>query len=204
VQEPPRTEGVSREQLDSVANLQTELDESPIAARRIHPVPPDNELYRVVERQLQRPPLGEFEVCRYSSGGVPQVLRVSPILQASPFPTLYWLTDPTLIAEIGRIESSGWIKRLEKDVIPNNRELQTRMIQDNIRYIKERWSYLPHTDSAPSAAIARVLRHRGIGGIIDFTRVRCLHMQYAYHLMSDNGTAIGQLIDREFHVDRLV
>ena len=39
-----------------------------------------------------------------------------------------------------------------------------------------------------------VLSHRGIGGIADFTRIRCLHTWYAAHLVIPN--TVGELLDQ--------
>ena len=42
----------------------------------------------------------------------------------------------------------------------------------------------------------------GIGGIRHWDKVRCLHMQYAYHL-AVGGTAIGKRLDQEFSLNTL-
>ena len=39
-----------------------------------------------------------------------------------------------------------------------------------------------------------VLSHTGIGGIADFTRIRCLHTWYAAHLVVPN--TVGELLDQ--------
>ena len=41
-----------------------------------------------------------------------------------------------------------------------------------------------------------VLQARGVGGIADFTRIRCLHTWYAAHLVVPN--TIGRLLDEHW------
>ncbi|XP_026190678.1 uncharacterized protein LOC113146712 [Cyclospora cayetanensis] len=41
-------------------------------------------------------------------------------------------------------------------------------------------------------------RLRGIGGLLDFCRVRCIHMQYAFHLICP--TTLGNLIEERFQL----
>ena len=58
--------------------------------------------------QLGRPPRGVLEVSYRSPDGRPGVVKTAPRLEdGTPFPTLYYLTDPRLTAEASRQESAG-------------------------------------------------------------------------------------------------
>ena len=47
--------------------------------------------------------------------GHPLVIRNRPVDdEGHPFPTVYWLTCPDAVKAVSRLESEGWIKRLEQ------------------------------------------------------------------------------------------
>lgn len=78
-----------------------------------------------VARQLRRSPRGLLGVVRRSQCGFPQVVLTAPLLihggggdepevpKVEVFPTQFWLTCPLLYEAIARLESDGWIERLE-------------------------------------------------------------------------------------------
>jgi len=75
-----------------------------------------------VARQLRRSPRGLLGVVRRSQCGFPQVVLTAPLLihgagsdelRVEVFPTQFWLTCPLLYEAIARLESEGWIERLE-------------------------------------------------------------------------------------------
>ena len=72
------------------------------------------------------------------------------------------------------------------------------MRADHEAHIRLRDSYLAEDDrgALQAAGFADVLQERGIGGIADFTRIRCLHTWYAAHLVVPNS--IGGLLDRHW------
>ena len=47
----------------------------------------------------------------------------------------------------------------------------------------------------------QVFKERGIGGIKNFNRIRCLHTYYAAHLVSPN--LIGQWLDAYWQVEEV-
>lgn len=58
-----------------------------------------------VAEQLGRQPRGVVEISYRSPDGVPGVVKTRPRLDdGTPFPTLYYLTDPRLTAEASRLE----------------------------------------------------------------------------------------------------
>ena len=68
----------------------------------------------MLESQLGRKPSGVLRVERYCPAGHPQVIRYYPLSLSpeaevlSPFPTLFWLTCPSLIRQVSEFESYGW------------------------------------------------------------------------------------------------
>jgi hypothetical protein len=46
--------------------------------------------------------------------------------------------------------------------------------------------------------MAYAFKERGIGGLQDWDRVKCLHMHYAHHLVREN--VIGQWIAERFKI----
>lgn len=64
----------------------------------------------VVSRQLGREPQSPFDVVVRCEHGYPAVIENAPVLEdGSPFPTRFWLTCPSLVADVARAESvPGW------------------------------------------------------------------------------------------------
>src|SRR5919108_4966911 len=70
-----------------------------------------------VRAQLGRAPTTEFTVLARCAarGGHPLVIRNHPVdHEGRPFPTLYWLTCPTAVKAVARLESRGWIAKLSE------------------------------------------------------------------------------------------
>jgi exopolyphosphatase/guanosine-5'-triphosphate,3'-diphosphate pyrophosphatase len=125
-----------------------------------------------VREQLGREPTVPFTVvARCAAEGVthPLVIRNHPLdAEGRAFPTIYWLTCPEAVRAVSRVESAGWIGRLNEryEADPEFR----RSLDDAHRaYAEERGRF---ADEAGEWA--------GVGG----TRagVKCLHAHYAYHL----------------------
>ncbi len=158
----------------------------------------------VIQGQLGREPRGVLAVERRCRFGYPQVIKVYPLLngagEACLFPTLFWLTCPALVEGLSQIEGQGCIKELEKRVAEDE-ELRHGYYQDHRTYIAERWSALSELDRAriEKGELAEALRKRGIGGIADWDRVKCLHLHYAHHLA--RGSAIGRWLERRFLIE---
>ena len=79
--------------------------------------PPTPRDLEVVGRQLGRPARGVVAIARHCPYGYPQVTVNHPLHREGEefevFPTLFWLTCPFLVEEVARLESAGWVKRLE-------------------------------------------------------------------------------------------
>lgn len=126
-----------------------------------------------VAAQIGRPPRGMWQVARRCACGLPQVIQTSPRLEdGTPFPTLWWLTCRALSAEIGRLESGGWMAGL-------NERLKTdeRMRADLARSTK---NYVARRDSLGPLGQAG---HPGGGP----DHVKCLHAHTAHHLITGDN-----------------
>lgn len=148
---------------------------------------------RVVAAQIGRPPRGQFTVSVRCSYGYPQVIRVHPVVQGKPFPTLYWLTCPFLSKEIDHLEAAGWVKRLE-DRMSKDGDLHAAMQSAHRRYCQQRDRSLSAKENATLKANGTIvgLTGRGVGGISDWDRVKCLHLHVAQELADENP--IGNIV----------
>jgi len=148
---------------------------------------------RVIERQIGRPPRGVVGIPRRCSYGFPQVVTVYPLIDETPFPTIYWLTCPYLSLAIDRLEAGGWISRLE-DRMVGDEGLRAAMDAAHGRYVAERISMLSVADRSTVERLGfmQSLTRRGIGGIADRKRLKCLHLHVAHELADANP--IGRLV----------
>lgn len=122
-----------------------------------------------VRVQLGREPTTPFVVVARCTGGHPLVIRDAPIdADGRPFPTTYWLTCPDAVRTVSRIESDGWIARL-------NERLE---VDERFRAALEAAHASYAADRAEDLAAA------GSWGGVAGTRVgiKCLHAHYAYRL----------------------
>jgi len=122
-----------------------------------------------VRDQLGREPTTPFTVVVRCTGGHPLVIRNVPIDAAGdPFPTTYWLTCPDAVKAISRIESEGWIARL------NERMTDDEAFRASVEAAHDAYA----ADRASDLAAARAW-----GGVAG-TRIgiKCLHAHYAYRL----------------------
>ena len=149
---------------------------------------------------LGREPRGLEEVAVAHPDGRPMVIRVASLVDDKPFPTLYWLIDPALCYRIDQVEAVGLIKQLQQQ-IDANPELQNSMRKDHLAHIKLRQDYMaePVERRLAELKFEDVFATKGIGGIADFTRIRCLHTWYAAHLVVPN--TVGCLLD-EYWLDK--
>ncbi len=123
----------------------------------------------LVREQLGREPTTAFAVVARCSGGHPLVIRNAPLdASGDPFPTTYWLTCPDAVKAVARIESEGWIARLN-DRVHDDEAFDDALEAAHRAYADERAAELPAA--------------RAWGGVAGTrTGVKCLHAHYAYHL----------------------
>lgn len=150
-----------------------------------------------IRRRLGREPRGLRAVAYRNALGQPGVVRVASVVDGKPFPTLFWLLDPELCLRIDREEASGLIASLQARVNADTQLLE-RMSRDHRSHIRLRDSYLEAGErhQLHYRGHMAALTARGIGGIADFQRIRCLHTWYAAHLVVPN--TIGALLDEQW------
>jgi hypothetical protein len=147
-----------------------------------------------VAQLLGREARGLEAIAAAHADGRPMVIRVAPLVDGKPFPTLFWLVDPKLCYRIDGDEAGGLIARLQQ-CLDGDPELQQSTIEDHHAYIALRARYTSPEMSAQlrQSGFAEILARRGVGGIADFSRIRCLHTWYAAHLVVPN--TVGRLVD---------
>lgn len=126
--------------------------------------------HEVVRAQIGREPHPGARVVSRCHLDLPVVIEVPPLLpDGTPFPTLYWLTCPLVTTRIGRLESSGGVRRMEGKASADP-GFKRGLADANRQYAEERAALLPkHAEIAPSG---------GVGGAED--GVKCLHAHYAH------------------------
>jgi hypothetical protein len=101
-------------------------------------------------------------------GGQPMVIANAPLLRdGTPMPTRYWLVDPQIRTEVGRLEAAGGVREAEATIDAAELALAHE------RYAAERDALIPADWTGPRPS-------GGVGG----TRqgVKCLHAHVAWWL----------------------
>lgn len=121
-----------------------------------------------MSRQLGRTVRGAVEVSYRTPDGQPAVVKTAPKLpDGTPFPTLYYLTDPRLTAEASRLEVAG-VMRTMQSRLGEDPELAADYLAAHEHYLAER-NKMGDLGTDFSG-----------GGMPD--RVKCLHVLIAYAL----------------------
>ncbi|MDF0530186.1 DUF501 domain-containing protein [Tsukamurella sp. 8F] len=136
--------------------------------------PPTEADLDAVTQQLGRTPRGVLAIAYRTPDGAPAVVKTAPKLpDGTPFPTLYYLTDPRLTSEASRQESAGLMKEMEAllasddDVAENYRAAHRAFLEAR-------------------NALEDLGTDFSGGGMPD--RVKCLHVLIAYALAVGPGT----------------
>ncbi len=141
--------------------------------------PASQEDLAIISAQIGRKARGRVQVahrCRY---GLPDVTRTYPYLdEGTPFPTLFWLTCPLAVREIGRLESSGLMRMMEQKLRADE-SLAREYRLAHRAYVEERDSLAPLPGSP------------AVGGMPE--RVKCLHALYA-HWLARGGNPVGRMV----------
>lgn len=138
-----------------------------------------------VERQLGRPPRSVRAVAHRCPCGLPDVVETAPRLaDGSPFPTLYYLTCPRAASAIGRLESSGLMRRM-----------QARLAEDPelaAAYRAAHEDYVARRDRAAAEDGLEPLPRgmQSAGGMPD--RVKCLHALVGHELAVPGSNPFGR------------
>lgn len=126
-----------------------------------------------VAAQLGREPRGVLEIAYRCPNGEPGVVKTAPRLpDGTPFPTLYYLTHPTLTAAASRLESAGVMREMTER-LESDPELAAA-------YRRAHESFLAERDAIESLGTT----FSG-GGMPD--RVKCLHVVMAHSLAKGPG-----------------
>jgi hypothetical protein len=143
---------------------------------------------------LGRQPRGLEEIAVSGEDGRPMVIRVASLVDDKPFPTLFWLIDPQLSYRIDQLEAVGMIKAFQRR-IDADETLQQQMRADHLAHIALREQYMDEAlrERLESLGFGAVFATKGIGGIGDFSRIRCFHTWYAAHLVVPN--TVGCMLD---------
>lgn len=147
----------------------------------------------IVQKQLGRDILNPFKVVKKCKWGYPQCIESTPIFEGKPFPTLYWLTCPLLLKEVGRLEEKGLVKGFEqklkeepefsKQYMLAHQETKSRKAKLIEGLVLEPWQ-------------RDAILKRGIGGIRNIRSVKCLHLHLANYLGNVNNP-VGALVWQE-------
>lgn len=128
-----------------------------------------------VEQQLGRTPRDVVGVAHRCRCGVPDVVTTAPRLSdGTPFPTLYYLTCPLAVAEIGTLEAGGLMVQLSARV-GSDSELASQYRSAHDAYLAQR----RRLEDVPEIATVSA------GGMPD--RVKCLHALVAHALAAGPG-----------------
>jgi hypothetical protein len=157
----------------------------------------------VIKQQLGRSPRGLKGIAASSPSGVPLVLKMRPLVDDKPFPTLYWLSSRDLHKAISQIEMVGTVKQLEKR-LQEDPEWMAAYQENQREYVNKRRESCSEEDAAQLKRLGYdgLLDTYGIGGLRDWEQIRCLHMHYAHHLCGNN--VIGQWLDEHYGLDKLI
>ncbi|ABQ47671.1 protein of unknown function DUF501 [Thermotoga petrophila RKU-1] len=150
---------------------------------------------KIVEWQIGRKITNMNRVAYRCPYGYPVVIESLPIKNGKPFPTLYWLTCPHLRREVSKLESEGFIKKLE-DRIASDVAFREKMRKAHLEVIERRKRLLTEEHS-----FREVLEKVGTGGIRDFSKVKCLHLHLADYLAGVGnpvGETVWNLIEKKF------
>ena len=138
---------------------------------------------QVVAVQLERPLRAAIDVLAWCPLQLPVVVAVPPLLDdGTPFPTRYWLTCPLARLRVGRLESIGGVKAMERWV-EFDPAVKGRFQAAQDRYAAERDLLVPET-----------VLHRPTGGVGGSRRgVKCLHAHYA-DLRAGHDNPVGEMV----------
>jgi hypothetical protein len=140
----------------------------------------------LIDKLLGRPAKCRYETVVLSHDGLPIVIQNEPYLNdGTPMPTIFWLVGPVEVKEVSKLESNGWIKKLQQeiqqsviDVIHKNYEIERKLIIKNSNY-------------KSSIAV-----QGGVGGTTK--GLKCLHAHLAYFLTGHFdivGEKVAQMIN---------
>jgi uncharacterized protein len=143
----------------------------------------------VVERQLGRPPRAVRHVARRCPFGAPAVTEQNPYDGAGePFPTTYYLTCPSLVAAVSRLEAAGGVERWTETAAR-----EPALAASLVRATKEQRALRRVLARGSSGRDAGASLELGIGGAGRDGSLKCLHAHVAFAL-AQPGYELGERI----------
>lgn len=135
-----------------------------------------------VSRQLGRPARGILEIAARCICGKPLVVKTTPRLEnGTPFPTLYYLTQPAATAAVSTLEASGYMVRLQ-ELLSEDQAIKEQYLAAHEQYLQER----------EAIEVVEEIRDFSAGGMP--VRVKCLHALVGHALAKGPGVnPIGDL-----------
>lgn len=128
-----------------------------------------------VAAQLGRRPRGLRAVAHRCGCGLPDVVETTPRLpDGTPFPTLYYLTCPTAVSAVGRLEADGVMAAMTERLAADP-ALAAAYARAHAAYVARREEVAPVPEIADVSA----------GGMP--YRVKCLHALVAHSLAAGPG-----------------
>ena len=143
----------------------------------------------IVERQLGRPPRAFHRVVVRCPFGMPAVTEQTPYDDADePFPTTYYVTCPSLVAAISRLEAAGGVERWSERVATDTAlaESLQRATHEQREVRRELAGTKTGRDDGSSLEL-------GIGGARRPERLKCLHAHAAFALARP-GYELGESV----------
>ena len=132
----------------------------------------------MVERQLGRPPRAFRRVANRCPFGLPAVTEQEPYDGAGePFPTMYYVTCPHLVAALARVEAAGGVERWSRAAAedPDLSVSLERATEEQRDARRELAGSHVGRDGGVSLQL-------GIGGSRNPRRLKCLHAHAAFAL----------------------
>ena len=143
----------------------------------------------LVEQQLGRPPRAFLRVVVRCPWGRPAVTEQAPYdVNGDPFPTTYYLTCPSLVAAIARLEAAGGVARWTA-AVQRDPELAADLEQANAEQRDVRRRLAAGRVGADGGSSLEL----GIAGAGRGAGLKCLHAHAAYALARP-GYELGECI----------
>jgi uncharacterized protein len=135
-----------------------------------------------VSRQLGRPARDILDIAARCVCGRPLVVKTKPRLgNGTPFPTLYYLTQPAATAAISTLEASGYMAQLQ-ELVETDEQVQGAYLAAHKSYLAER----------EAIEAVEEINDFSCGGMP--VRVKCLHALVGHSLAKGPGVnPIGDL-----------
>ncbi len=138
--------------------------------------------YLVLTQQLKRPPRGKITVIKRCDYGRPLVILAHfKFGEEKYFSNLFWLSCPWLVKELAKWEAEGWVKKFQKR-LKEDEVFARAYYQSHLIFYRFKESLIELEPALPPGIKGDLLK-RGIGGVSDWEKVKCLHAHYASWLI---------------------